>query len=290
MSTPSSNPKPGLRPKLIAVDLDGTFLNAKSEVSEANRRAVEALYKAGIPFVIASGRILARYPESLKQLPHLRYLIQSNGASVYDCQTEQFVFTQSLSADLAKRFVRESQHLPIFYEAYVNGMPTTSRERMRYYSDDFFTPEKTRLFAATREIVDDLEAVLTEDAVIDKFLIPGVRDEVFAPLEACVRAIGGFEYSKSSKRTVELNRVGCHKLTGLVALGESLGIRPEEMMAFGDARNDLEMLKGVGFPVAMENAELEVKAVARYIAPRHDEDGFARFVADYVLEDFRVEG
>ena len=69
----------------------------------------------------------------------------------------------------------------------------------------------------------------------------------------------------------------------MVRLGERLGIRREEIMAFGDGSNDLKMLKEVGTGVAMENAKDEVKEAADYIAGLNDEDGVAKFIEAYVL-------
>ena len=70
---------------------------------------------------------------------------------------------------------------------------------------------------------------------------------------------------------------------GLLMLGEKLGIKREEIMACGDGMNDLEMLKAVGFAVAMENGESPVKAVADYIAESNDKDGVAKAIERFVL-------
>ena len=85
------------------------------------------------------------------------------------------------------------------------------------------------------------------------------------------------------RSNIEVNAAGVNKGRALVRLGERLGIRREEIMAFGDGSNDLKMLKEVGTGVAMENAKDEVKEAADYIAGLNDEDGVAKFIEAYVL-------
>lgn len=69
--------------KLIALDMDGTLMNSKSELSEGNKKALEKAMKAGIFVVPATGRVYSTLPESVKNLPGVKYVLSSNGAAVY---------------------------------------------------------------------------------------------------------------------------------------------------------------------------------------------------------------
>ena len=79
------------------------------------------------------------------------------------------------------------------------------------------------------------------------------------------------------------NAAGVNKGTGLVNLGSRLGIKREEIMAFGDGDNDTVMLKEVGFGVAMANGEPQVKEAADYITLSNEEDGVAQAIERFVL-------
>ena len=70
-----------------------------------------------------------------------------------------------------------------------------------------------------------------------------------------LREVGGLELVGSLRYNIEINAAGVNKGTGLVNLGKVLGIKREEIMAFGDGDNDIVMLKEVGIGVAMANAE-----------------------------------
>lgn len=67
-------------------------------------------------------------------------------------------------------------------------------------------------------------------------------------------------------------------------LGEILGIRGEEIMACGDGMNDYEMLKTVGFAVAMGNGHERLKEIADYVTVTNDEDGVAKAIEQFVLK------
>ena len=66
-------------------------------------------------------------------------------------------------------------------------------------------------------------------------------------------------------------------------LGEILGIKKDEIMAFGDGSNDMDMIRRVGFGVAMENGIDEIKEAADYITETNDEHGVAKAIEKFVL-------
>ena len=88
---------------------------------------------------------------------------------------------------------------------------------------------------------------------------------------------------KGQTSALESELDGINKGTGLVNLGSRLGIKREEIMAFGDGDNDTVMLKEVGFGVAMANGEPQVKEAADYITLSNEEDGVAQAIERFVL-------
>lgn len=91
--------------------------------------------------------------------------------------------------------------------------------------------------------------------------------------------------SGSIGSNLEMNAPGVHKGEGLLILGKLLGIEREEIMACGDGGNDLEMIKTAGLGVAMDNATDEVKAAADYITCSNEEDGVAKAIEKFVLNE-----
>lgn len=136
----------------------------------------------------------------------------------------------------------------------------------------------------TRIAVPDIWAKFEEEnRAVDKVqgLFVSLEERNMAIHE--LREVSGIEITGALKKNIEVNAAGVNKGRALLRLGELLGIRREEIMAFGDGANDLKMIKEVGVGVAMENAKDELKEAADYIAGSNDKDGVARFIETYVL-------
>ena len=98
-----------------------------------------------------------------------------------------------------------------------------------------------------------------------------------------IKQIPGTEPTGALENNIEVNASGVNKGLGLLKLGELLGIERDEIMACGDGMNDLEMLKEVGFGVAMENAVQPVKDAADYITDSNENDGVAKAIEKFAL-------
>ena len=85
--------------RLIAFDLDGTFLDDEKQIPEETLRAIERAAGRGVEIVPATGRIYRGIPEELKALPFIRYYILSNGAAVYDAREDKVLLREEIPAD-----------------------------------------------------------------------------------------------------------------------------------------------------------------------------------------------
>lgn len=83
--------------------------------------------------------------------------------------------------------------------------------------------------------------------------------------------------------SIDILPEGIHKAWGLEQVLKDLVIQPDQVMAFGDSDNDIELLSYVGYSYAMENATDKVKAVAKYMAPSHLEAGVLQVIEEYIL-------
>ena len=91
---------------------------------------------------------------------------------------------------------------------------------------------------------------------------------------------------RAKETYIEVSDISISKLTGVkVVLDEIYHLPLSEAIAFGDNYNDLEMLKGVGCGVAVDNAREEVKAVAKHITLHHTKDGVAAFLKQLIINN-----
>lgn len=269
--------------KLIAVDLDETFLNADVEVSARNRAAVTKAVDQGIIFVVASGRMRYRIPDDVITITGLRYLVSANGANVMDLQTGNILYEDPIPANTVLEIVSALKQYPIYLELYYGGYAYTDQQSFSYYSADIYSPGRRTIMESGIRIVDDLAAFISDPRnTIDKINIPYIPPVNSREVSEILHR-PEITSTQSLPQNAEVNHNTANKAEGLRALCRELNILPSEVMAFGDAENDLEMMRFAGFSVAMGNACPEVKASARYVTKTNEEDGVAWFLENYVI-------
>lgn len=272
------------RIKMIGLDLDGTLLTDKKEITSRTMQALRAAIDRGIIVLIATGRPLTGIPEEIRTIPGMRYALTSNGAKVMDVLEKRVVEEHLLSAELAEKALEICGKYDTLQEVYYDGIsfaPEDMRDRIpRYHKNPNMWEyiQKTRVWKQ-----DILQMVRGSRQGLDKIQI------LFADMEERTRAwrelseVEGLELVGSLGYNIEINAAGVNKGTGLVSLGRRLGIKREEIMACGDGDNDTLMLREVGFGVAMANAEEEVKKAADYITLSNEEDGVAQAIEKFAL-------
>ncbi len=272
--------------KLIATDLDGTFVDDQKQLLDENIQAFSECAEKGILIVPATGRTIIGIPEEIKNLSGVRYAITVNGASVVDLKTGEIISSCLLSAETAVRMMelaRDSED-DIMYDAYVEGIGYT---RQAFWDNlSHYVPDKGihDLVRKTRKPVpDNIEYIRSNCKMVDKVNLFFVTQEARARMREVLAKEPGILVSSSLPNNLEINAAGADKGGALLRLAELLGICQEETMAFGDGENDISMIRMAGFGVAMENAEESVKAVADYITVTNNEAGVAAVLRKFVL-------
>ncbi|MBW3625474.1 MAG: Cof-type HAD-IIB family hydrolase [Armatimonadetes bacterium] len=268
--------------RLAAVDLDDTLLGPDHRISPRNAAAVRTLLDAGVEVVIASGRMHASTTAFAEELGLNGPILSYNGAMVKVPASGEIYHHVPVPADLASEIVAfaEERDLPLNY--YLDDQLRVKRHTD--WSDLYH-----RRTGSVIHAVGNLRQYDGEQPT--KMIILGAEDRVRAlAQEMKERYAGRLTVLISHPEYLEFMAPNVSKAYGLEAIGQRHGIAAEEMIAFGDSGNDIAMLEYAGFGVAMGNAREEVKAVSDYVAPRHDEDGFALAVEsciDLVKEEKR---
>lgn len=271
--------------KLVGFDLDGTLLNSQKVLTERTKKALNSAVEQGIVIVPVTGRTMAGVPKELMEFPGIRYVVTANGARIVDVITGETLIEELLSREKCGIILDIFEKYDTLKEIYYDGVGYADRESLenmeRYQPDEAMG----RYILATRKPIESTRARYeAEEKGMDKIqaLFSNIADKEKAR-EEVLAAVTDVEVTGAVLNNVEVNAKGIHKGNALVKLGEVLGIRMEEIMAFGDGNNDIQMLQAVGVGVAMANSVLEVLAVADMVAPSNDEDGVARIIEEYVL-------
>ena len=273
------------RIKMIGLDLDGTLLTDKKELTDRTKAALRRAIEVGITVLVASGRPWMGVPEELRNFPGMRYALTSNGARIIDTKDDRVIEEHLLSPELALKALAVCGKYDTLQEVYFDGQGYAPEDQMAYVEKYHRNPSMCEYMRKTRLPVKDIRKLVEqENRGLDKvqalFADMDERETAWKELEQ----EKGLELVGSLQYNIEINAAGVNKGTGLVNLGRMLGIRRKEIMAFGDGDNDIAMLREAGFGVAMANADEQVKAAADYITLSNEEEGVAEAIERLVLK------
>lgn len=278
----TSPPAPPTEPKgpvrLVAIDLDGTLLNDSKKVSDQTSAALVCLPRRDVKVVIAS----ARPPRSVRHVYQALGLdtwqINYNGALIWDEPNQRPIFHRPLKGSLVRRIVDLARDM--FDEVIV-----TCEVLDKWYTDrddQSHTTETGRLFKP------DLIAPLDEicGTPITKLMLLG-EPRVILRLEALLVAhfIDDVTIVRMDDDLIQIMDPRVSKAVALKKVAGHYGIPMEQVLAIGDAPNDVGMLQSSGIAVAMDNAHPVVKDVADWVAPSNNDHGVHAALQRYGLCD-----
>jgi len=238
---------------LIAIDMDGTLLNAAHEITPYTAQVLREAVEAGIYIVLATGRGITSILPCEKQLQLQQPIIAANGADVYF----------DAIADGVKNYIELNEVQRIFELINRINIPFWGFTDQGEFADRQLSEEEKKkcLKIGVQSANRHLLQLFYEEA------------QFFEQIEL----------TSSGSTNYEMNKKGISKAFGLTKLCHHLQIPLENTMCFGDSGNDLQMFKIAGIPVAMENAIDELKNIAKMTAPHHDQDGVAKVIRQNVL-------
>ncbi|MBX5467375.1 MAG: Cof-type HAD-IIB family hydrolase [Firmicutes bacterium] len=257
---------------LIALDLDGTAFDARqgTGISDALKSAVAEAQASGVRVILATGRAV------VSALPHWQALrlrrgplIAYNGAEVVEVPQRTRWYRRQLDDEAARRLVALANEWDLLCQVYVGDELWVTREdlRVRQYVQKHKIPAWVRSWAEITAWPEPPIKILlqAEPEVLDRF-----RAAV-APIFADFPV----RFMKSQADYLEMVPAGVGKGPALAWVAERLGVARDQVMAIGDAENDIDMLRWAGLGIAMGQSPPEVKAAADAVTRPVSEDGAA---------------
>ena len=263
--------------KCIALDLDRTTLNAQGKLSKANEEAIRKAVAKGIYVCIASGRAFDTLPQDVVSIPGIEYAITSNGAAVYRIQDKQCLRSYVLTEQSVKKILELTKDFPVTYEGFIRGTAYAAKEYIEDPVKFGATEHAVAYVQSTRHLQDDIVSFLKQhDDELDSMDIV-VKDEAQKQkvIEVLKAEVEDIYITSSISQLVEISYKDAGKRSGVKFITEYLGLNPKQVVAFGDADNDIDMLEYAGCGIAMENASNGLLAVADAVTLHHDRDGVA---------------
>lgn len=258
------------RVSLIATDLDGTLLAYDSVLPEANRQALETAMLAGVRIVLCSGRMPeAMLPLTARIRPNAP-MVSFNGALVCDSTTGKILSGTAIPLASVRGLLRTIESSGVcahifpgsgfFYHPLTEWTPP--------YENKIGVRGTDPGIRLSDWVHENLYKILCLGPAHDLSDLHSLLEPLYPELT----------FVRSAKHHLEIMAGGVSKASGLAWIASSLGIPREEILAFGDERNDLPMLLFAGRGYAMENGPEDVKRAVRYVAPKNTEMGLARII------------
>ncbi len=271
------------RYRLLALDIDGTLVNSRDELTPATQEAILRAGKAGVQVVLATGRRYSRARHLAEPLAIDVPIVTASGALIKDPLDHRTLFRAEFAPGVLREMSRVIDRFgydPILCaDSFSDGFdffylrnPPRKREMIEYFE---LNPDDGRSWPG-----------MLDEPPPGVFLVftMGSKEEMLALDLELHKALPG-KLTTNVLRSpryrgflVEASAAGITKWSGIRQLASDLGIRDEEICAVGDDVNDIDMIRQAGLGVAMGNALPEVKAAADRVAPTHDEDGLVSVV------------
>ena len=261
--------------KAIFFDIDGTLIdciNGHIDLSHQVKQAIRRLQQEGHYAFIATGRPYAFLSEAILSFGFDGYIL-TNGAQVMI--GNETIYKEPLDPTFVKNATAEFEQRQIQYMLQSDRYSYMKDEYKEYYQ--FFD----NIGVSRNYLVSDYQL---EDVQTQKIELLCPNDEAMDYCLSLVEQNPEYDYVHSiSERMFELYSKKNTKATGILTALKHLGIPVEQSYAFGDGKNDIEMLSTVGCGIAMGNASDEVKSYAHQVTDSVLEDGVATGIEKYIL-------
>ena len=270
------------RPKLVAFDLDDTLIGSDGQIVPANLRALEQLAAAGVTAAAVTGRTFYEMPAELRFNPLVPYAVYGDGAAAVNAAGET-LFSSYYCREKALA-LHLLQQYDTMIEVFYGGRPYAPADKLNPSVYDYYRIEPIYhpVMAESRVPCTDFETLLSGEEKTEMFNIFFHLDEerrVF--IDRAAELFPELICTYSMQSNLEILRRGVDKGSALQKLAERLGIAPEQVIAVGDSRNDLSMIRYAGTGLAVANACDELKQAADAVACASD-DG----VLDYIYHHY----
>ena len=268
--------------RVIATDMDGTLLDPKGQLDLPRlEKILDKLDQCDIRFVIATGNEVHRMRQLLGHLAERVVLVVANGARIFE--NNELIQAQTWDDAMVDRALAHFKGRECQDQFVVTAMNGGFVKKGTVFTelDKFMTPEMIEKLYQRMNFVDEFDpnlfgGVLKMSMVVGEERLDSVLQEVNDLFDGRVRAVS------SGYGCIDILQDGIHKAWGLVELLKRWNLKPEQIMAFGDSENDIEMLELAGISFAMENAEESVKRVATKVAPANSQAGVYQVLENWL--------
>lgn len=276
--------------KLVCIDMDGTLLNSKKIVSEANKSAIKKAHELGVNIVITTGRVYENAAFYSNLIGVKSPVIASNGAIIKDKDTEKVIYKRPLGTENINQIISLCNRYKVrpnfnTHNSFICGSRFVYMLVSRFFLKSMSSASNGRL--KMEYVKDNYKLIKKLEQNYDDIIkceIIHISSKKINKLKEELRKLKDIEVVSSSKYNIEITAKSVSKGKAVEALANYYKIRKEEIITIGDSENDLSMIEYGGLGVAMGNAREEIKKRADYITDTNNNDGVAKVINKFILD------
>lgn len=290
--------------KIVFIDLDGTLLNSKGEITEYTKNTLLEAQKRGIKVVLSSGRVSTSTMQFARQIGLNGYIISGNGSVITDLETNEEIYVNCMNKNDVIKVIDICEENSIHYNVYTLRETYTKNilySTLFYYYENKNLPNEKKVKI---NICSDIKKAVLNDSNMDisKITICNENKSIFNSIIRKLKGVEGvnvLDVSHASKKNIasgtknveinyyytEVSKQGVDKWSAIEFLINKLNILPEEVIAIGDNANDVLMVENAGLGVIMGNAADAYKQHADYVTLDNDNEGVSKVFEKFILND-----
>lgn len=268
--------------KIIATDLDGTLFNSRAELSEENIAAIRTLTEKGVWVVPSSGRTLHEMPPVIRDNPLFRYIIHSDGASIYDREKDTFYgvyMDHALNNEVLDILADYEVYFTIRIKGHSYRNTRSSDEVLDYFR---YTAPYKRFLRYFIEPLYDFDAFCRRQTEVEMLCINFHSPDEQAEFARRIGEHPLLDWTSSEIANIEVYHKDAGKGNGLWRLADLLGVDRADTIAVGDSQNDLTNIQAAGLGLAMGNAWEDIKTAADEVICTNDEHAMKYILEHYI--------
>ena len=269
--------------QLVALDIDGTLLTSNKTIHPDTIKQINEASKKGIHIIYCSGRAPAEMKDIIKILPSIRYGVCMSGALVYDFKELKTIYSNSIPKEYVKKIIEAAKEDDGMIQFLTEKESIVRKDQITHMSD-FKMGIYQPMYLKIAKTVEDMNIEAEKYEFIPKvniyFHSTQARQKAYEKIKNL-----SLSFSFGEETALEITAKNVNKGNGLSELANFLGVKKNQIIGIGDADNDLSFLKIVGLPIAMGNANENVKSICKEITDDNDHNGTGKSINKYCLEN-----
>jgi Cof subfamily protein (haloacid dehalogenase superfamily) len=280
--------------KALAIDLDGTILLPNTTLGERTLWCIKKLISKGMKIIIATGRAIEAAERFRTAMGAEGPMVYFNGAEVVDMPSGKILHTNLIGKDVVDFGTDIARSLGIHFQVYLPAgiSPATGRRDNKQKWEALLTEkdgpdvQMYKRHTGIEPVIIDLKSIAAlpdlEGCIKGMFIAdPSIHDEIRQKFNE--RFSGRISVMRSFPTFLEIINNGVSKGEGLKIAMEYKGLKPEEVIAFGDEENDVPMAGAAGFFAVPENARVNIQEAADLVYGSNADEGLAVYLENTFL-------